>query len=243
MPCSGTWATTTSAAGRATTSWPATSATTRSSAAAAATTSSAARATTPCTAARRSAAVASAGSPARSDALRCDRLHGGDGDRRVNGGTGRDKMSGGTGDDTQYGGAGSDQIFANRGATSRPAATETTTCGRWPRHVTAPGDPVGDTLIGGKGNDRFHVRDGEVDRITAAPAGTACWPTSSTTVDPTTASASRAPGRVGLVENRSSPRRRTEEADARIPRADEDGPGGPCSGPSCASVRAAVAAS
>ena len=36
-----------------------------------------------------------------------------------------------------------------------PAAT-------WP----SPGDPLGDSLTGGTGNDKFHTHDGEVDRIT-----------------------------------------------------------------------------
>ena len=31
--------------------------------------------------------------------------------------------------------------------------------------MTAPGDPIGDTLSGEQGDDRFHVRDGEVDKI------------------------------------------------------------------------------
>ena len=31
--------------------------------------------------------------------------------------------------------------------------------------MSAPGDPVGDALTGGNGDDRFHTRDGEVDRI------------------------------------------------------------------------------
>ena len=31
--------------------------------------------------------------------------------------------------------------------------------------MTAPGDPVGDTLHGEGGNDTFHVRDGEVDNV------------------------------------------------------------------------------
>jgi hypothetical protein len=32
--------------------------------------------------------------------------------------------------------------------------------------VQGPNDQTGDTLDGGAGNDRFHTRDGEVDRIT-----------------------------------------------------------------------------
>ena len=35
--------------------------------------------------------------------------------------------------------------------------------------MTAPGDQTGDTLNGGNGNDRFHVRDGEADKITCGP--------------------------------------------------------------------------
>ncbi|MFN2521583.1 MAG: hypothetical protein ABR525_11160, partial [Candidatus Limnocylindria bacterium] len=32
--------------------------------------------------------------------------------------------------------------------------------------VTTPGDPIGDALVGGNGNDTFHTADGEIDRIT-----------------------------------------------------------------------------
>ena len=31
--------------------------------------------------------------------------------------------------------------------------------------VAAPGDPIGDELTGGNGNDTFRVRDGEADKI------------------------------------------------------------------------------
>ncbi len=76
-------------------------------------------------------------------------------------------MAGGTGDDTQRGGDGNDRIFANRG--------QDTTFGEggnddlWAMargDVSGPGDTAADSLDGGAGNDRFHTRDGEADRIT-----------------------------------------------------------------------------
>jgi len=67
---------------------------------------------------------------------------------------------------TGTGNAGNDRIFANLGV-------DTTFGGDgnddlWALHrgdVTAPGDPVGDSLTGGNGNDRFHTFDGERDVI------------------------------------------------------------------------------
>jgi hypothetical protein len=38
--------------------------------------------------------------------------------------------------------------------------------------VTAPGDPVGDTLMARAANDTIHVRDGEVDNVDCATAST-----------------------------------------------------------------------
>src|SRR6478752_5811599 len=70
-----------------------------------------------------------------------DRMYGGSGNDTSDGQNGNDLMSGGTGDDTQHGGAGNDKIFANLGQ-------DTT-------YVDA-----------GTGDDRFHTRDGEVDRVT-----------------------------------------------------------------------------
>ena len=80
-------------------------------------------------------------------------------------------MSGGPGDDTQNGGDGNDLIFANVGV-------DTTFRRRGQRHPlgagqgsTSPsiGDPVGDSLDGGNGDDTFRTRDGEVDKITCGP--------------------------------------------------------------------------
>lgn len=81
-----------------------------------------------------------------------------------------DYMSGGRGDDKQYDGPGSDVIFANQGV-------DETFGGDGNDHlwalcrcdVTAPGDPVGDTLHGENGNDTIHVRDGEVDNVDCGP--------------------------------------------------------------------------
>ena len=103
----------------------------------------------------------------RASGRRGDRIHGGDGNDQSFGGAGRDKMSGGKGDDVQYGGAGRDVIFANRGVdTSFGGDGNDTLWALAKSDVTAPGDLIGDTLVGGNGNDTFRVRDGEVDKVT-----------------------------------------------------------------------------
>jgi hypothetical protein len=54
--------------------------------------------------------------------------------------------------DTSFGGNGNDDLWAlARG------------------DVTSPGDTTGDTLVGGKGKDKFHTFDGEVDKVTCGP--------------------------------------------------------------------------
>jgi Ca2+-binding RTX toxin-like protein len=104
---------------------------------------------------------------ARGSGRRGDRIHGGDGNDTSIGGAGRDRMSGGKGDDVQYGGGGRDVIFANRGVdTSYGGNGNDVLWALAKGDVTGPGDPVGDTLTGGNGNDTFRVRDGEVDHIT-----------------------------------------------------------------------------
>ena len=78
-------------------------------------------------------------------------------------------MSGGPGDDVQHGGAGNDRIFANLGQDTTYGEDGNDDLWALARGDVAPGpgvDQVGDTLDGGPGNDRFHTRDGEVDRIT-----------------------------------------------------------------------------
>jgi Ca2+-binding RTX toxin-like protein len=75
-------------------------------------------------------------------------------------------MSGGKGDDKQHGGGGPDRIFANLGVDETWGGDGNDDLWALARgDVTAPGDPVGDTLHGEGGNDTFHVRDGEVDNV------------------------------------------------------------------------------
>jgi Ca2+-binding RTX toxin-like protein len=76
-------------------------------------------------------------------------------------------MSGGKDNDTQSGNLGADLIFANRGndVTDGGAGNDTL----WALSkfdVEFAGDPNGDALTGGDGNDTFRVRDGEVDKVT-----------------------------------------------------------------------------
>ena len=71
-----------------------------------------------------------------------------------------------SGDDISTGGAGADRIFANLGADQSFGGNGNDDLWALARgDVAAPGDPVGDALTGGNGGDRFHTRDGEVDRI------------------------------------------------------------------------------
>ena len=64
------------------------------------------------------------------------------------GGGGNDRIFANLGQDRSFGGDGNDDLWAlARG------------------DVTMLGDPLGDALAGGDGNDRFHVRDGEVDAV------------------------------------------------------------------------------
>src|SRR6185503_15124158 len=89
----------------------------------------------------------------------------------VSGAAGRDHMAGGRGDDNQSGGSGNDRILANAGADTSDGGPGNDSLWALARVDVTPGpngevDQTGDTLIGGAGNDRFHTRDGEVDRIT-----------------------------------------------------------------------------
>jgi Ca2+-binding RTX toxin-like protein len=98
-----------------------------------------------------------------------DRIYGGSGNDTSDGQNGNDLMSGGTGDDTQHGGAGNDKIFANLGQDTTYGDAGNDDLWALARGDVAPGpgvDQVGDTLDGGPGNDTFHTRDGEVDRVT-----------------------------------------------------------------------------
>ncbi|WP_051223179.1 calcium-binding protein [Conexibacter woesei] len=111
-----------------------------------------------------------------------DTLKGGDSRDRISGGPGNDKnygengndiMSGGTGDDIQDGGPGNDRIYANLGVDTSYGGDGNDDLWALARGdvQAAPGqvDQTGDTLDGGNGNDTFHTRDGEVDRITCGP--------------------------------------------------------------------------
>jgi hypothetical protein len=98
--------------------------------------------------------------------FRCDRLHGGLGNDVSNGGLGRDFMSGGQGDDMQSGGRGADKIFANPGRDESDGGDGHDVLWALARaDVASIGDPEGDELTGGRGADRFRVRDGELDLV------------------------------------------------------------------------------
>jgi Ca2+-binding RTX toxin-like protein len=96
-----------------------------------------------------------------------DRVYGGPGNDTSFGENGNDMMAGGTGDDTQYGGPGNDRIFANLGQDTTFGEDGNDNLWALARgDVQGAGDPVGDALDGGPGDDTFHTRDGELDRIT-----------------------------------------------------------------------------
>ena len=79
-------------------------------------------------------------------------------------------MSGGPGDDIQNGGDGNDLIFANVGVdTSFGGPGNDVLWALAKADVASIGDPVGDSLDGGDGDDVFRTRDGEVDKITCGP--------------------------------------------------------------------------
>lgn len=100
-----------------------------------------------------------------------DRIYGGSGNDTSDGENGNDLMAGGSGDDVQRGGAGNDLIFANAGVDQSFGGDGNDVLWALARSDVRPGpggevDQTGDALDGGAGNDRFHTRDGEVDRIT-----------------------------------------------------------------------------
>jgi Ca2+-binding RTX toxin-like protein len=96
----------------------------------------------------------------------CERLHGGAGNDVVNGGAGREFISGGRDDDRLNGGGGADKLFANQGRDHSDGGDGDDVLWALSRKdVTAIGDTEGDELSGGRGNDRFRVRDGEVDLV------------------------------------------------------------------------------
>ena len=81
-----------------------------------------------------------------------DRVFGNGGDDELRGGPGRDRLLAQAGVDVLYGGLGNDDLWAQ----ARPDVKGQV------------GEPS-DTLNGGPVNDRFHVRDGEADRVTCGP--------------------------------------------------------------------------
>jgi Ca2+-binding RTX toxin-like protein len=100
-----------------------------------------------------------------------DRIFGGSGNDTDNGENGNDKMSGGTGNDTQSGGSGNDLIFANLGEDTTSGGEGNDRLWALARGDVHPGpngetDTTADSLDGGPGNDSFHTRDGEADRVT-----------------------------------------------------------------------------
>jgi Ca2+-binding RTX toxin-like protein len=96
----------------------------------------------------------------------CERLHGGPGNDTINGGAGREFISGGRDDDVLNGGGAADKIFANQGRDrSDGGAGDDVLWALSRKDVGSIGDPEGDDLTGGPGNDRFRVRDGEVDLV------------------------------------------------------------------------------
>ena len=89
----------------------------------------------------------------------------------ITGGAGNDRIAGRAGDDQLVGGDGNDRIFANLGRDTSYGGAGNDDLWALARGDVQPGpdgavDQNGDTLDGGPGNDRFHTRDGEVDRIT-----------------------------------------------------------------------------
>jgi Ca2+-binding RTX toxin-like protein len=75
-------------------------------------------------------------------------------------------ISGGTGDDTSRGGAGNDRIFANLGVDESFGGDGNDDLWALARgDVNGDADTTADTLHGEAGNDTFHTRDGEADKI------------------------------------------------------------------------------
>jgi Ca2+-binding RTX toxin-like protein len=101
-------------------------------------------------------------------------MFGGSGNDTSSGENGNDRMAGGTGDDVQDGGAGNDTIYANLGqdtSTGGDGNDRLWALARGDVHPGADGavDTTADTLDGGNGDDTFHTRDGEADKVTCGP--------------------------------------------------------------------------
>src|SRR5919199_1250250 len=95
-----------------------------------------------------------------------DTLNGGDGRDRIRGGQGADNISGDRGNDRLFGGDDNDVVNGYRGADFIVGGRGDDDLWALARgDVAFQGDPIGDTLVGENGDDTFHVRDGEVDRV------------------------------------------------------------------------------
>jgi Ca2+-binding RTX toxin-like protein len=110
--------------------------------------------------------VALAGNDRVHAKLGMDRVWAGEDNDTVHAGAARDTVYGGPGNDILYGGGGNDRIFAQRGVDlvyGHSGNDDLWAMAR--RDVTHTLNEPADTLTGGLGNDSFHVRDGEADRV------------------------------------------------------------------------------
>jgi Ca2+-binding RTX toxin-like protein len=99
-----------------------------------------------------------------------DRVLAGKGNDTVYAGTGNDSVRGGPGRDALYGGLGNDRLFGDRAADflyGGPGDDDLWAQTR--RDVRGKSGEAGDSVKGGPGNDRFHVRDGEADGLACGP--------------------------------------------------------------------------
>src|SRR5947208_3494544 len=88
----------------------------------------------------------------------------------INGGPGNERLRGTNAPDLINGNGGNDRIFANLGNDTTYGEDGNDDLWALARgDVQGPNDTNGDTLDGGNGNDTFHTRDGEVDKITCGP--------------------------------------------------------------------------
>ena len=101
-----------------------------------------------------------------------DELQGRNGNDTQLGGDGADLLRGGAGNDVQNGSSGPDVVFSGPGVDiSRGGPGNDEIWGLIRSDVNTSGGPdmTGDTLIGGRGDDTIHARDGEADRINCGP--------------------------------------------------------------------------
>jgi Ca2+-binding RTX toxin-like protein len=110
--------------------------------------------------------VALAGNDRVDAKLGRDHVWAGEGSDTVNAGAGRDVVFGGSGSDSLYGGPGNDRIFARRGVDLVFGGGGNDDLWAMAREdVSRTLNEPTDTLAGDRGHDRFHVRDGEADRV------------------------------------------------------------------------------